>query len=496
MPNNSRIIISKKDQASVRRNSIGGDKVNNLELKESKRKRRLSDDSNKKREEESKRIALENNKIGQGISDIAPNLPEGGIPANEGGIMADGAQPPDNNTGKYTLPAGADMNQLLNLITDKITGPIHADIRSLTTAVTTTATGMFNVDAKVTANAGTIKEVNEKLNSFVTKDDLTKSLADFVTRQEMQDLMTSNSINGSNAISQGNTEQEDRIYTDSIRASSTKFLITGLKYQNKTEMKNVAKKLIMDTLNAYWVDKSFRKPQIKDTIELKREGNINRVQVEFGGNNAAKDRTAFMRATVKCTDKDIGFSKDLSLYYRDKHWDFHRRLQALKARNPGLEGFIEYQGPIMQLRIRQDKTYQWETEIRYRPPTTDRSFYLKNVQNKGKTSNIAGMQEVLERTISVPLKRVQKETVEENLRNLLAQDDLQGVEITSTKNYTLQLVPSTRERAEELANKIDGKTVNGFTFSAKLFEKSNSRQTSYAAAAAGSQNSQNGMEVN
>ena len=96
MPNNSRIIISKKDQASVRRNSIGGDKVNNLELKESKRKRRLSDDSNKKREEESKRIALENNKIGQGISGIAPNLPEGGIPANEGGIMADGAQPPDN----------------------------------------------------------------------------------------------------------------------------------------------------------------------------------------------------------------------------------------------------------------------------------------------------------------------------------------------------------------------------------------------------------------
>ena len=105
------------------------------------------------------------------------------------------------------------------------------------------------------------------------------------------------------------------------------------------------------------------------------------------------------------------------------------------------------------------------------------------------------MQEVLERTVSIPLKRVQKETVEENLRNLLTPDDFQGVEITCTKNYTLQLVPNTREKAEELVNKIDGETVNGFTFSARLFEKSNTRRASYAAAAGG-QSTTNGMETN
>ena len=107
--NNSRIIVSKLDQIKARRNSIGSEKVNILEPKESKRKRRLSDDSNKKGEEESKRIALEKNTIGQGLSGLSPNLQEGGIPANEGDNISDGSQPPHYSTATYSLPAGADI---------------------------------------------------------------------------------------------------------------------------------------------------------------------------------------------------------------------------------------------------------------------------------------------------------------------------------------------------------------------------------------------------
>ena len=477
------IIVSKEDQKQAkRRNSIGEGIIS--QNKEKSRKRRLSIENGTVLGESRKRAAVEEKTIGQGISYINPALQEGETNI----IVMDG----DKSETEKTLPQvpGVDMEKIMAFIASEIRGPIQNDMKTFSNDIkeikdtaNSTGLGVKNIETKVDANTQTIQTVRDSLKDFVTKDDMKK--ANLVTRQEMEDAINNIGSRGNSRISYESEEQENRIYMDSIKASSTKFLISGLDFNNKTDMKAKTRALIADTLKKYWGTTKYNTPSIKDIYELKRDGMPSRIQVEFQGNYAAKDRSMFLKATSRCPNKDIIFSKDLSPYYRDKHWEFGRMIQAMKAddKTGNLEAYIDYNGPYMRLRTRETKDHNWGNCKQYRPPTTDKTYYKKNVANKGVSSDFAEMQDRLDRTVTIPLKRVQKEIVEEKLRTLLSVDEYNSLEITTTKNHMLKIVAPLRAIAEDLQNRVNGKKVDDFTFTASIFERMERRPT-YAEATA------------
>ena len=281
------IIVSKEDQKQAkRRNSIGEGIIS--QNKEKSRKRRLSIENGTVLGESRKRAAVEEKTIGQGISFIDPALQEGETNI----IIMDGDKPETEKT----LPQvpGVDMEKIMAFIASEIRGPIQNDMKTFSNDIkeikdtaNSTGLGVKNIETKVDANTQTIQTVRDSLKDFVTKDDMKK--ANLVTRQEMEDAINNMGSRGNSRISYESEEQENRIYMDSIKASSTKFLISGLDFNNKTDMKAKTRTLIAETLKKYWGTTKYNTPSIKDIYELKRDGMPSRVQVEFQGNYAAKD---------------------------------------------------------------------------------------------------------------------------------------------------------------------------------------------------------------
>ena len=127
-------------------------------------------------------------------------------------------------------------------IASEIRGPIQNDMKTFSNDIkeikdtaNSTGLGVKNIETKVDANTQTIQTVRDSLKDFVTKDDMKK--ANLVTRQEMEEAINNIGSRGNSRISYESEEQENRIYMDSIKASSTKFLISGLDFSNKTDMK-------------------------------------------------------------------------------------------------------------------------------------------------------------------------------------------------------------------------------------------------------------------